>query len=222
VEQAAYPLNCGDALDAYGSWPVPAAIISDGAYGVCGFHGDTTGVTGLGEWYLPHVQAWSGLAAPATTLWFWNTEVGWASVHPLLAAHGWEYVQAITWDKGTGHIADNVNGQVVTEICFFYRCRIEMAAADLLRRRVRRAQLGEFFLDLGERADVPVVLGVRNRWRVQHVVAVLRLGQLLAHARRARCRASARRKRARFSERDCSIVAASVHGPASCTLSGPL
>jgi transposase len=53
VEQAAYLLHLGDALNAYGSWPVPAAIISDGAYGVCGFHGDTTGITGLGEWYLP-------------------------------------------------------------------------------------------------------------------------------------------------------------------------
>ncbi len=53
-------------------------------------------------------------------------------------------------------------------------------AADLLRRRVRRAQLGELFLDLVECAYVAVVLGVGDRRRVQHVVAVLRLRQLLA------------------------------------------
>ena len=98
--QPAYLLHRGDALEAYDKWPAPAAIISDGAYGVRGFHGDTVGVERLAEWYLPHVEAWSRLAAPATTLWFWNTEVGWATVHPLLARNGWEYVQAITWDKG--------------------------------------------------------------------------------------------------------------------------
>jgi hypothetical protein len=56
---------------------------------------------------------WRRLAAAATTLWFWNTEVGWATVHPLLAEHGWEYVQAITWDKGIRHVAGNVNGQTI-------------------------------------------------------------------------------------------------------------
>ena len=58
-------------------------------------------------------------------MWFWNTEIGWAAVHPLLASHGWEYVQAIIWDKGIWHIAGNVNGDTIrglpTEICAFYR-----------------------------------------------------------------------------------------------------
>ncbi len=30
----------GDALRAYGKWPAPQTIVSDGAYGVGGFHGD--------------------------------------------------------------------------------------------------------------------------------------------------------------------------------------
>ncbi len=129
---AAYLLHRGDALDAYESWPAPAAIISDGAYGVRGFHGDTIGFEGLAEWYRPHVEAWGRLAAPATTLWFWNTEIGWATVHSLLAEHGWEYVQAITWDKGIGHVAGNVNGKkirrfpVVSEVCVFYQRRLEV------------------------------------------------------------------------------------------------
>jgi hypothetical protein len=59
-------------------------------------------------------------------LWFWNTELGWASVHPVLTAHGWDYVQLMFWNKGRGHVAGNVNGQtirrfpVVTEVCAFY------------------------------------------------------------------------------------------------------
>jgi len=72
----------------------------------------------------------------ATTLWFWNTEVGWATVHPLLVEHGWEYVQTIVWDKGVAHVAGNVNGDtirqlpVVTEICVFYRRRLEFPSSD--------------------------------------------------------------------------------------------
>ena len=68
----------------------------------------------------------------ATTLWFWNTEVGWATVHPLLVANGWDYVQVITWDKGVAHIAGNVNGKtirrfpVATEVCVFYQRRFEV------------------------------------------------------------------------------------------------
>jgi hypothetical protein len=127
-----YELFRGDALKAYPSWPTPRAIISDGAYGVRGFHGDTTGPGELTAWYLPHVRAWSEAASPATTLWFWNTEIGWASVHPLLADHGWEYVQLLVWDKGTAHIAGNVNSltirqfPVVTEVCAFYQRRFEI------------------------------------------------------------------------------------------------
>jgi len=131
-----YLLHRGDALDAYGDWPVPAAIISDGAYGVRGFPGDTVSTEGLADWYLPHIEAWSRMSGPATTLWFWNTEVGWATVHPLLARHGWDYVQTITWDKGVRHIAGNVNGRtirrfpVVSEVCVFYQRRFEVSGPD--------------------------------------------------------------------------------------------
>ncbi|HEV2450920.1 MAG TPA: DNA methyltransferase [Streptosporangiaceae bacterium] len=136
MNQPAYLLHRGDALDVYQMWPAPAAIISDGAYGVRGFPGDTVGTRDLVDWYRPHVQAWSRHATPATTLWFWNTEVGWATVHPLLAESGWEYVQTITWDKGIGHVAGNVNGRtirrfpVVTEVCVFYQRRFEICGPD--------------------------------------------------------------------------------------------
>jgi site-specific DNA-methyltransferase (adenine-specific) len=154
VDRPAYLLHRGDALDAYAAWPPPAVIVSDGAYGVRGFHGDTTGVDGLADWYRPHVAAWSRHAAPVTTLWFWNTEVGWATVHPLLAELGWDYVQIVVWDKGTAHIAGNVNGKtirrfpVVTEVCAFYQRRFEvrgpgglMPVQQWLRREWQRTGL---------------------------------------------------------------------------------
>lgn len=133
---ASYSVHRGDALLAYASWPTPACIVSDGAYGVRGFHGDTADAAGLIEWYLPHIEAWSQASTPATTLWFWGTEVGWATVHPELAKHGWDYVQTIVWDKGISHIAGNVNGRtirrfpVVTEVCVLYQRRFEVLIGD--------------------------------------------------------------------------------------------
>jgi hypothetical protein len=131
-----FDLFRGDALDAYPNWPAPATIVSDGAYGVRGFHGDTIGPEALPRWYRPHIAAWAAAAGPATTLWFWNTELGWASVHPVLAEFGWEYVQLIVWDKGLAHIAGNVNGRtirqfpVVTEVCAFYQRSFTVTGPD--------------------------------------------------------------------------------------------
>lgn len=149
-----YTLHKGNVLKAYPHWPAPATIISDGAYGVRGFHGDTTDEHELVDWYRPHVAAWEQAATAATTLWFWNTEVGWATVHPLLVAHGWEYVQTVTWDKGISHVAGNVNGKtirrfpVVSEISVLYQRRLmvdtpdgPMNAKKWLRYEWRRAGL---------------------------------------------------------------------------------
>jgi site-specific DNA-methyltransferase (adenine-specific) len=116
----------GDSLARYDAWPTPAVIVSDGAYGVLGFEGDTTDHLRLPEWYEPHVSAWSRRAAPHTTLWFWNSEIGWAAVHPVLERHGWRYVNANIWNKGVSHIAGNVNTArirrfpVVSEVCVQY------------------------------------------------------------------------------------------------------
>jgi site-specific DNA-methyltransferase (adenine-specific) len=116
----------GDSLNFYDQWETPTCIVSDGAYGVLGFEGDTSDHTGMPEWYEPHVAAWSRRATPQTVLWFWNSEIGWASVHPILEKHGWRYVNANIWDKGIGHIAGNVNTAkirrfpVVSEVCVQY------------------------------------------------------------------------------------------------------
>ena len=116
----------GDSLDFYDKWPSPTVIVSDGGYGVLGFEGDTSDHLDLPKWYEPHVAAWSRRATPATTLWFWNSEIGWAAVHPILEKYGWRYVNANIWNKGKAHIAGNVNTArirrfpVVSEVCVQY------------------------------------------------------------------------------------------------------
>jgi len=115
-----------DALTLYKQWNSPIVILSDGAYGLNLFPGDPPAVEALKEWYEPHIKAWSERATPQTTLWFWNTELGWATVHPLLVQHGWRYVCCHIWDKGIAHVAGNSNTQVlrkfpvVTEVCAQY------------------------------------------------------------------------------------------------------
>jgi hypothetical protein len=148
-------LDNADAMDRYTEWDPPTVIIADGPYGVGGFPGDPPTPGELGEWYEPHVRRWAHHALPCTTLWLWNTEVGWANVHPVLEAHGWEYRACYIWDKGIGHIAGNVNGDsirrmpVVTEVCAQYVRDVRLQAADgrwlvmkrWLREEWRRAGL---------------------------------------------------------------------------------
>lgn len=123
-------LNNSNALNCYESWGAPDVIISDGAYGVGGFEGDPFSPEELGDWYSPHIQEWTRHSKPSTSLWFWNTEIGWANVHPILKANGWEYVQTVVWNKGLSHIAGNVNSKtirqfpVVTEISALYRKKL--------------------------------------------------------------------------------------------------
>ncbi len=140
----------GDSLQHYRKWDAPDVIVSDGGYGVLGFDGDTAGHAQLPDWYAPHVEAWSRRAKPATTLWFWNSEIGWAAVHPVLERAGWRYVNANVWNKGKGHIAGNINTRtirrfpVVSELCVQYVMRAQIDGAPLkvwLRREWRRTGL---------------------------------------------------------------------------------
>lgn len=115
-----------DSLRMYENWPAPTCIISDGPYGLGKFPGEPKTPRDLGEWYAPHIAAWSRHAAPDCTLWFWNTELAWALVHPVLEQHGWQYEELNIWDKGIAHIAGNVNSKtirgtpVVTEVAARY------------------------------------------------------------------------------------------------------
>lgn len=119
-------VHCEDALDSYGEWPDPTVIVVDGPYGIGGYPGDPKNPDRLPEIYRPHVEVWSDRARSTTSLWFWGTEISWASVHPVLAECGWIYRGLHIWDKGIAHIAGNVNGQtirrfpIVTEVCAQY------------------------------------------------------------------------------------------------------
>lgn len=116
----------GDSLGLYQLWDKSTVIMADGPYGVNGFRGDLKTPVGLAEWYEPHIAEWSKKATPQTTLWFWNTEIGWAIVHPILEKYGWEYKTCNVWDKGMSHVAGNTNTKilshlpVVSEVCVQY------------------------------------------------------------------------------------------------------
>ena len=114
------------AEDLYDQWPTPTCIIVDGPYGLSGYPGDLHTAAELVDWYRPHVNTWADRSTPETTLWFWSSELGWATIHPLLIEYGWEYRGCHIWDKGLGHIAGNANTStlrkfpVVTEVCAQY------------------------------------------------------------------------------------------------------
>jgi len=139
-----------DVLDLYDEWEKPTVIISDGPYGLNSFYGDCKTPEELPEWYEPHIRIWSKKATPQTTLWFWNSEIGWALVHPVLAKYGWVYVRANIWDKGIAHVAGNTNIKkmrefpCVTEICVQYVREAEINGLKLkewLRREWLRTGL---------------------------------------------------------------------------------
>ncbi len=145
-------VGLGDSLERYAGWERPDVIVSDGAYGVLGFEGDTSDHLGIPGWYEPHVKAWAERARPSTTLWFWNSEIGWATAHPVLERHGFRYVNANVWNKGLAHIAGNVNTTkirrfpVVTEVCVQYT----------VEARVGGAPLKEWLLGEWKRAGLPL------------------------------------------------------------------
>ena len=125
-DPALFALHRGPVTEAYPHWPAPAAIISDGAYGIRGdTPGDTVEAPALLSWYREHIAAWSAAATPDTTLWLWNTEIGWAIVHSALDQAGWDHVETVIWDKGPrGAVAwPGAVFTVVTEVCAMYRRR---------------------------------------------------------------------------------------------------
>jgi DNA modification methylase len=128
-------LYSGDALAMYDVWDAPTCIISDGPYGLGKFPGEANTTDGLADWYAPHVAEWAKRSGPDTTLWFWNSELGWATVHPILEKNGWQYEECCVWDKGIAHIAGNCNSKtirgipVVTEVTVRYNRRATLRGA---------------------------------------------------------------------------------------------
>lgn len=121
--------DSGDALSRYDEWPRPVCIVADGPYGLGKYPGEPKNPRSLGDWYAPHVAAWAAHASPSCTLWFWCSEIGWATVHPMLETHGFQYEECNVWDKGIAHVAGNCNSKtirgmpVVTEVAVRYTRR---------------------------------------------------------------------------------------------------
>jgi site-specific DNA-methyltransferase (adenine-specific) len=161
-------IEMADVLSRYVNWPSPTVIVSDGAYGLGLFPGDPISKNDLETWYTPHVEAWSKYALPETTLWFWCSEIGWATVHPLLEKHGWLYRSFHVWDKGIGHIAGNVNSKtirrfpVVTEACVQYVRDVKLPTVE-----GKSLEIKEWLRYEWERSGLPLVktneaCGVKN------------------------------------------------------------
>lgn len=135
-EEDGLSISNTDVENLYSEWETPITIVSDGAYGTGLFPDEPDNPYEIDEWYEPHIKAWSEHATPETTLWFWNTELGWAEVHPILEEHGWEYRGCNIWNKGMGHIAGNSNTKKmrkfpqVTEVCVQYVRRAEFEGDD--------------------------------------------------------------------------------------------
>jgi len=136
IEVGDVHIEQNDALSCYSRWPAPTCIIVDGPYGLGKFPGEPKTPTNLGQWYAPHIAGWSARAQTDTTLWFWCTEIGWATVHPVLELYGWQYEECHIWDKGIAHIAGNCNSKtirgtpVVTEVAVRYTRRNMLAGDD--------------------------------------------------------------------------------------------
>ena len=127
----------GDFLEKSTGWPSPTVIIVDGPYGIASFPGDPNSPCELPEWYEPHLTQLTNRSMPSTTLWFWGTEIGWATMHHEITNAGWEYRGCHVWDKGMAHIAGNANTKtlrhypVVTEVCVQYVRKVTIRGQDL-------------------------------------------------------------------------------------------
>lgn len=157
----------GDALDYYRYWEPPTVIISDGPYGLASYPGDPPTPRELGEAYRRHLRAWSEYSLPSTTLWFWNSELGWATVHPVIEEEGWEYRSCHVWDKGIAHAAGNSNTKtlrkfpVVSEVCVQYVRKVTFPAQD------RELTMREWLRREWQRSGLPLhkandACGVKN------------------------------------------------------------
>lgn len=152
----------GDSLDFYDQWVVPMMILSDGAYGIDGFEGDTSSHESLADWYEPHIKKWSELCGTYTTLWFFNTEIGWANVHPVLKKYGWKYVRCCVWDKGIGHIAGRANTKTLNQ----FPCVSEVIV-QYVRDSIGNIPIKNFLRDEWLRTGLPLskaneACGVKN------------------------------------------------------------
>ncbi len=143
-------IEFGDSLRLCERWERPTVIVSDGPYGLASYPGDPATPEGLADFYRPFLKIWHDRALPSATLWFWNSEQGWANCHRAIEESGWEFRNCHIWNKGMFHVAGNCNTRtirkypVVTEVCAQY---------------VRKN------LSSSNGAELPLKDWMRNEWR---------------------------------------------------------
>lgn len=100
--------------------------IVDGPYAMGKADWDAMTTPELPEWYRPHLMDIDRLCADSASLYLWNTEEGWATLHPLLLELGWRFRSLIVWDKTVQYLAGKGvealrSWPPVTEVCGFYQ-----------------------------------------------------------------------------------------------------
>lgn len=106
-----------------------SCAILDGPYGMGKADWDRIPRGGsLVDLYRDHIADVGRVCAPSASLYLWNTEVGWAELHPAILAAGWTFVSLIVWVKadspriGDMFGYDHLRGWVSTvEYCGFYQ-----------------------------------------------------------------------------------------------------
>jgi hypothetical protein len=161
-------LQHGDALSFYEGWRPPTCIISDGPYGLGKFPGEPVSPDALAAWYAPHAAAWARASTPETTLWFWNSEIGWQKAHPALEMHGFQYEECVVWDKGIAHVAGNCNSRtirgvpVVTEVAVRYTRKATLTGQGGERLSIQDWVRAEWARSGLPKSLANVACGVRN------------------------------------------------------------
>ena len=147
-------IEFGDSLRLCERWERPTVIVSDGPYGLASYPGDPATPEGLADFYRPFLKIWHDRALPSATLWFWNSEQGWANCHRAIEEAGWKFRNCHIWNKGMSHVAGNCNTRtirkypVVTEVCAQYVRKnmlpsngAELPLKDWMREEWRRTGL---------------------------------------------------------------------------------
>ncbi len=148
LERGGVRLEFGDSLALCENWPAPTVIVSDGPSGVGRRPGGPETPDGLAEFYRPFLGKWYERSLPSTTLWFWNTEQGWANCHRLIEECGWEFRNCHVWNKGLPLMARERGVKalrklpVVTEVCVQYvrRNRLESSGVSCALREWMRSE----------------------------------------------------------------------------------
>jgi site-specific DNA-methyltransferase (adenine-specific) len=108
---------------------VASCAILDGPFGFAKAAWDRIPRGGtLGDLYTGHLDDVGRVCAKSASLYVWNTEGGWAELHPLILARGWTFRTLIVWDKGLAQATayhatpeDRRSWPDVTEVCGFYQ-----------------------------------------------------------------------------------------------------